>query len=257
VQRDRIDVSNDVVKAFWRWENQDAVHVTLVSTLEYLDDEGRQEADRRALGELSALGLAANGHVRPELRATIQALTRPDVEFYGWVGTPQQMVGMLVAARGGVAVLAVAHGQGVTLCPVRPDGLAEALIDHLPVMPPAQGRSINVLESDLTGSGRHSQEDGFAGFAAVGESADVRMMKALMAQPPLGGGQLHVAARGRDGRRHTCPAPITYVDVPEGRWLTQVTTNGSGQNWVIATPATSQLLVAKLYEMYRALSASV
>ena len=253
--RDRIEVSNDVVKAFWRWENQDAMHVTLVSTLEYLDEQGRRDADRRALDELAALGLLAHGGVvAPELRSTIQTLTRPDGEFYGWVGTQHQMVGMLAAVRGGDAVLAVADGRAVTLSPARPDGLAEAVIAQLPVLTAAQGRAVSIAESDLTGDAAQRWDEGFSGFGQSQESPDVRILKALLAQPPLGTGKLHVSMRDAAGRRVVAPSSLSYLDLPEGRWMVQVAPNGSGQNWVIAAPGTPQLLVSKLYEMARALS---
>lgn len=253
--RDRIEVSNDVMKAFWRWENQDAMHVTLVSTVEWMDDDGRREADRRALDELATLGLLAHGGaVHPELRATIQALTRPDVEFYGWVGTQQHMVGVLVAARGGEAVLAVAQGGTVALSPARPDGLAETMIAQLPPLAAAQGRSVSAAQSDLTGGGRQQWDEGFSGFGQSQESPDVRMLKALMAQSPMGTGKLHVAMRDSSGRRVVSPSSLSYLDLPEGRWMVQVTPDGSGQNWVIAAPGTPQLLVSKLYEMARTVS---
>jgi ESX secretion-associated protein EspG len=254
VLRDRIEVSNDVVKAFWRWEGQDAMRVTLVSTLEYLDEDGRREADRRALDELSALGLVAGGVVSPELRPTIQALTRPDVEVYGWGGTQQRMVGMLAAARDGVAVLAVADGRAVTLLPARPDGLAEMVVAQLPALAAAHGRAVSVAESDLTGGAAQHRDEGFSGFGQSHDGPDVRILKALMAQPPLGTGKLHVAMRDTSGRRVVSPSSLSYLDLPEGRWMIQVAPNGSGQNWVIAAPGTPQLLVSKLYEMGRALS---
>jgi hypothetical protein len=123
---------------------------------------------------------------------------------------------------------------------------------------PAHGWSINVLEADLTGSGRQRWDDeGFAGFGPSGQNPDVRMLKALMVQPPLGVGQLHVAARDQYGRRRVCAAPLSYLDVPEGRWMTQVTTNGSGQNWVIAAPGAPQLLATKLNEMQSVSRATV
>jgi ESX secretion-associated protein EspG len=253
VLRARVELSMEVLTAFWRWEGLDRMPPVLVSSVEWLDEQARRDADQRALAELAACGLVTAGAVAGELRETIQVLTRPEVEFFGWIGGAHQTVGVLGAACGRDAVLVVRSGQSVTLSSVRPDAVAEAVVAQLPPLAPAQGRSLNVAASDLTGERAAGDEEGFAGFGQQAEAHDVRALRALLAQPALGGGQLYVAVRGRDGRRRQSDTPITVRDTAEGRWLTQTVTT-SGQRWVITAPASPQLLVSKLYETWRVLA---
>jgi hypothetical protein len=124
---------------------------------------------------------------------------------------------------------------------------------QLPNVPPAHGRSLNVPEVDLVDGGKAAQDEGFDGFQQVSDNLDVRMMKTLMTQPANGGGQLHAATRGGDGRHRATTTGLTVLDVPEGRWMSMTTTM-SGQRWVIAAPAGPQLLVSKLYELLRELA---
>lgn len=252
--RERVELSMDTLKAFWRWEGHDRMPVVLVSTVEWMDDDARREADQQVLTELAGQGLLANGVVPADVRATFQTLTRPEVEVFGWISTPQRTVGVMSAASGREAVLVVRSGETAWLSPTNPDGVAEAVIAQLPALQPAHGRSVNVSEADFTGAGsNHGGEEGFGGFGRQTESHDVRALKALLAQPALGVSQLWVAVRGRDGRRREAETPITVRDTAEGRWMTQTTT-ASGQRWVVAAPASAQLLASKLYETGRVLA---
>ena len=241
----------DALKAFWRWEGHDRMPAVLVSTVEWLDDDGRREADRRVLAELAERGLLAGGTVSTEVRATFHTLTRPEYEVFGWIGTPQRTLGVLAACGGGEAVLVVRSGETAQVSPVRPDDVAEAVVAQLPAVQPAHGRSVNVSEADYMGA-RADSEEGFGGFANQTESPDTRALKALLKQPVLGISQLWTAARGTDGRLRRADTPITVRDTAEGRWLTQTTTT-SGRRWVIAAPAGPQLVTSKLYEVLRRL----
>jgi hypothetical protein len=242
----------DALKAFWRWEGHDRMPSVLVSTVEWMDDDTRREADRQILAELAGRGLLAGGGVKADVRATFQALTRPEFEVFGWISTPQRTLGVLAAAGNGEATLVVREGEAAWLSPVRPDDVAEAVVAQLPAVPPAHGRSINVSEADFTGTARPNSEEAWTGFNRVSEPHDVRTLKALLDEPVLGISRLWVAARGADGRLHQAETPITVRDTAEGRWLMQTTTS-SGQRWVIAAPAGPQLVTSKLYEVLRGL----
>jgi hypothetical protein len=243
----------DALKAFWRWEGHDRMPAVLVSTVEWLDDDGRREADRRVLAELAERDLLAGGTVSTEVRATFHTLTRPDFEVFGWISSPQRTRGVLAAAGGGEAVLVIREGETAQVSPVRPDDVAEAVVAQLPAVQPAHGRSVNVAEADFTGSAsRPDGDEGFGGFGDRAESPDARALKALFKQPVLGISQFWAAARGADGRLRQADTPITVRDTAEGRWLMQSTAT-SGRRWVIAAPAGPQLVTSKLYEVLRAL----
>ncbi|QUQ72032.1 EspG family protein [Kutzneria sp. CA-103260] len=241
----------DALRAFWRWEGHDRMPAVLVSTVEWLDEDGRREADRRVLAELADRGLLAGGTVAKEVRATFHTLTRPEIEVFGWISTPQRTLGVLAAGSGGEAVLMVRSGDTAQVSPVRPDDVAEVVVAQLPAVQPAHGRSVNVSETDFTGAQADSEE-GFGGFGNQHESPDTRALKALFKQPVLGISQFWTSARGADGRLRRAETPITVRDTAEGRWLTQTTT-ASGRRWVIAAPAGPQLVTSKLYEVLRGL----
>jgi EspG family len=262
VLRDRVELPVDVVTTVLRWEGIDQPHAVLSVTALWMDDDARREVDRKVLAELTSRGLANECGVDVGFRATMGTVARPAVEFYGWISTMSSTVGVLAVCTGTEAVLIVRDEETLSLCPVRPDSLAEAVVAQLPAVPPARGRSLNVPETELTGGGQHraGDDEGFAGFGSQsGPSPDVKLLNTVMGEPRSGTGQLYVAMRDNLGRRHKVKHPVSFIDVAagrsmEGRWLTQVAVNGSGQSWVIAAPATPQLLVSRLHEMVRALS---
>jgi hypothetical protein len=242
---ERVELSMAALKAFWRWEGHDRMPAVLVSTVEWMDDDARNEADRHVLAEL------AGGGVPADVRAMLHLLTRPEYEVFGWISSPQRTTGVLAAAAGGEAALVVREGEAAWLSPIRPDDVVEAVIAQLPALPPAHGRSVNVCEADFTGA-RPDAENAWNGFRPMTESHDVRAMKALLDEPVLGISQLWAAARGPDGRLRQAATPLTVRDTAEGRWLTRATTT-SGRRWVTAAPAGPQLLASKLCEILRSL----
>jgi hypothetical protein len=251
VLRERVELSMAALKAFWRWEGHDRMPAVLVSTVEWMDDEARHDADRLVLAELAQRGLLAGGGVPAEVRATFRLLTRPEYEVFGWISSPQRTTGVLAAAGGGQAALVVREGEAAWLSPIRPDDVVDAVIAQLPALPPAHGRSVNVCEADFTGA-RPDAENGWNGLRPMAETHDVRALKALLDEPVLGISQLWAAARRTDGRIHQAETPLTVRDTAEGRWLTQTTTT-SGQRWVTAAPAGPRLLTSKLSEILRGL----
>jgi hypothetical protein len=251
VLRERVELSMDALKAFWRWEGQDRMPSVLVSTVAWMDDDTRREADRHVLAELADRGLLAGGGVPAEVRATFETLTRPDHEVFGWISSPHRTLGVLAAASDGEAALVVREGEAAWLSPIRPDDVVEAVIGQLPALQPAHGRSMNVCEADFTGA-RPDGENAWNGFRPMTESHDVRTLKALLDEPVLRVSQLWAAARGPDGRLHQAETPLTVRDTADGRWLTQTTT-ASGRRWVTAIPAGPELVTSKLHEVLRGL----
>jgi len=247
VLRERVELSMATLRAVWRWEGHDRMPPVLVSTVEWMDEDARHEADRQVLAELAERGLLAGGGVPNEVRATFHLLTRPEYEVFGWISSPERTRGVLAAAGDGEAVLVVREGEGALLSTIRAEDVVEAVVAQLPVLQPAQGRSMNVCEADFTGA-RPDNENAWNGFHPRNESQDVRALKALLAEPVLGVSQLWAAARSTEGRLRQAETPLTVRDTAEGRWLTQTTTT-SGQRWVTATPAGPQLLTSKLHEI--------
>jgi ESX secretion-associated protein EspG len=222
----------DVLVTALRWEGVEQPHTVLATTARWLDDDTRRELDREVRAELPSLGLSAEA---------VSLIARPSVEYYA-TGTKA----VLAVSDGRNALVVTRDSDTAWLRPARPDALADAVVTELPTVPAAQGRSLNVSTAELTGPNALSDE-GFSGFAAE-PSIDVRMLKALMAEPRTNTGQLHVAVRDALGRRRRSKHTVTYLDLTEGRWMT-----GMSTGWVYAAPATPRALVTKLAETHRAL----
>ncbi|GDY33097.1 ESX secretion-associated protein EspG [Gandjariella thermophila] len=255
VVRHRVTISVRSYAAVWAAEELGPQHPALLAPL-HTDEVPPPERVLQAGAELSRAGLFDEraGGLHPDLRHTFRLLARPSVEFYGWIVTqrPAANLSALAAWDGDGAVLAVLDGDTLTLSPVRPAMLAEALVDRLPQTPPAHGRSVTAPANEL--ETQHEPGAAFAGTTGSKTSSPAaRALQRLAAAPRTAAAQLYVAARDGASRRARNPYPLNVLDLPDGRWFMQHA-NTSGQVWVTAAPASTQSLVARLGEMRRALN---
>ena len=260
----RAELPLEAFTSVWRWENLGEVPNVLADTVVWLDEDSQREADQNARAVLADQGLISRSGLHPELRQWVTVLARPEVEFYGWITGPQLEISVLATATRNMGILLVRDttAETVRVHPVHPDGLRDALIAQLPPVPAGHGRSLSVPEADMREQparrGRHAEEEtGFAGFAAAsghntGTHPDVRFLRELMAQPRTGGGQLYAARRTTMGTRKRIERPVVYLDTATGRWLTQLRRNPSGDGWIVAAPATPQLIASRLHEALQA-----
>jgi hypothetical protein len=140
---------------------------------------------------------------------------------------------IVLAARGAAAVLANKKGDHVTLTPLRHSSRPEELLRRLPDAPPATIDALNVRLTD----------------AAAGSTPDARLLADLGRQPLLGQGELYVGVRDRHGRRLLSP-PIRYQDYRIGRVVVV-----TSEDYLSVAPGTKTLLLSRLREAYRALTA--
>lgn len=259
-----VSVSAEALDAAVRWENLTGVNIALAVAARWRNPDEQREHDNEMRAEFGRRGLGGPRGLDPEFRETVRALARPAYEFSGFLATPDRSIGVVTAAAGREGVLALRDKDIVTLHSIRPDTLAEVLIAQLPRVPAAHGRSFNLAEADITpqtaSSSRSREEDTFGGLSAGSPRADAardaQLLTKVLSQPRIGGGELHAALRDRSGRSRAAAYPLTYFDTPDGRWLQQITANRTGQRWVVAAPATPDLLVTKLYEMQQTLAQS-
>lgn len=217
-------------------------------------------AEPRLFHELSRAGFATGTTVHGGLLSVMRLLARSPVELHGWVGYHDGGTTGVVAAGDGHAnaVLATLDERTMRLRPIRPDKLAEALVDLLPPMNPARGQSITVpTDAYQNMVDRPRTEDRESGgwlqqnIPADRLNQELTAMRRLMSQPRLGGGRFYAAARDRLGRRFKSQYPITYLDLESGRWLVQQKPSDTGNPWVVAVPATPESMVAALTDLSR------
>jgi hypothetical protein len=193
------------------------------------------------------------GRLDVEVVASLAVLCRPGAEFYGWIYRGDKTVGVLAAAIGREAILAVRDGDSVSLSQIRPESLPEELVAQTAEVPPGRGEAFSLLQSEALASvgGRQPTE---AGVGTRPASTEVRLAQKIAGLPTIGGGQLSVAVRDGLGRRRATMQPLRFADTRAGRWLNQMSPLGNGENRILIAPASRRDLVIRLREMHRTLS---
>lgn len=244
-----LTLSADALARLVRVEKLGDLHVTLRPLVRWRPrpDQERLVAEER--DEFLGLGLIdENGRLEPDVASSLAVLCRPGAEFYGWINEGERTRGVLAAAAGREAVLAIRDRDTVTVNQIRPDALPDVLVAQTPDVRPAKGDTFTFPRSDVfaTSGGRHRTDD---------DDGPARSVQRIMAQPTTGGGELNVAVRDRAARRRTAPYPLRYADTESGRWLNHMTDAPGGEHTVLVAPATRTDLVRRLQDMHRALLA--
>lgn len=239
-------------------------HTVFGTSSTWYSDEAERANQQRALAELTSLGLAGNRGIHPGLLATVDAIARPALEYYGWIagGHDGRDVNFTVLAGGGAGeafLLARNVERDFTvLATVRPTELLDNFFAQIPRLPPAKGQQVTVPKSAITGNGSVPDQEDFELMRSNRPSAEDRAtteFKRVLGLHRIGGGSLYVAARTRAGSRQRCERPVTYIDTGEGRWLTEEVP-GTGEPQYVCTPATPQLLAERLRNAQSRLSTS-
>jgi ESX secretion-associated protein EspG len=235
---DTITLTLPTMLAMMRWRGAEP-HATVAPAPSWQPRGALAEQDERARAELAGLDPA-------RLDAMVDALVAPREEFYGWLTTTDhgRRVDVRVLAAAGVRTAAVLTAVGdelVTITPAQPSALLTELIARLPAHPVAAGQARNAPKPDF---------DHVLATSATSANPDLTAIAEIMRRPRVGGGSLYSARRTGAGPRRRVPRPITYVDTADGRWLTQITTNSAGEEWVTIAPARVELLAARLAEQH-------
>jgi hypothetical protein len=243
----------DALVRLVRLENLGELHVTLKPQGVWRPraEEDQLESETRA--RFLRMGLLdSRGRLDVELAASLTVLCRAGAEFYGWINEDESTRGVLAAAIGREAILAIRDGDEISLNQIRPESLPQVLVAQIPDVPPARGEAHNVLRSEAVAAvgGRHRTE---AGVGSRPAPADVRAIQQISSQPVTGGGELYVAVRDRMSRRRGVAHPLRYADTVTGRWLNVTTDAGGGEQRVMVAPGTKADLVRRLQEMHRSL----
>jgi hypothetical protein len=196
------------------------------------------EITERAWDDLIERGLAAGRTLAGELEHTLRRLATASARFYGFFHEGDGDTRSVLVA--GSRVVASVDGGTVTLRPCWTESGARALVDLLPVVPKAPGEAVAAPPGDLarTRAPRIT--------ATVRPTGPAARMRWLLAQPRTGGGQLYAARQDRNGRRRVCDRPLSYIDIPAGRFLAAERQAGDGVTWRSLVPADSDLLIRRL-----------
>ena len=110
----RVDVPVEALAALAEREQIGQLHITLRPEPLWLSDEERADANKRIDAALAEAGLVDGaGRAVVDFLDWLPLLVSPARECYGWVGVDGQTYGVLAAAKGLQAVLAVSDGTYV------------------------------------------------------------------------------------------------------------------------------------------------
>lgn len=233
-----------------RTNNLGELHITLAPTASWSPREAEQAADDQARAEIGRLGLIdRRGRLDADLEASLTLLCKAHAEFYGWINEGDSTIGVLAAATGRDAILAVRNGETVYLTQAEPERLPDLLVAQTPDVAPARGQAITMALADMrpAPTGRMT-----VGVGARQGTAESRLAERIMETPTSGGGQLYTAVRDRLGRRLSVDHPLRYADTIHGRWL-NLTVPGSEPRVIIA-PADRRALVGRLHDLHMRLT---
>lgn len=180
-------------------------------------EESDHESDGDAVvwAEFAAAGLVDGpGRLTAEVVDVLAVLGQASVEYFGWLSTDSaQAGGVLVAALGQQAVYVVRRRDRLRLASIANSGLVEAFVDSLSGPAPARIDAVNIRTTDLRGA---DDLDGVDRSVRLDElmpalpsgARDVAVVRALLARPVTGLGELYVAARDQRGRYRVSEQPV-------------------------------------------------
>jgi hypothetical protein len=243
-----IDVPVSALAALAERERVGQLHVTLRPQALWLSDEDRATADKQIDEALAGTGLVdARGRTAVDFLDWLPLLTTPSLEYYGWMTSGEETLGVLAATRGLQGVVAVCAGDWVRIRSADRQRLAEALVEQLPVVGAGGGNPRSVRVAQLVAAGRSRSDE----HPLDPVLADI---VSLVQRPVSGSGELYAGRRDEVGRYSRLEQPLHYADTDWGRYLNYTT--GSGDDAEIHLgPATPAALAATLKDLAAALPA--
>lgn len=228
--------------------------------------EERALLRNRVYGELTARRLAEGPRLDPDLAEGLRLLARAPMSL-DMIWLPERdakaMRNVLAAAAGEHGVVAERTAAGVWLRAVRGAAVVAALLELLPPMPAAPGRSITVPTEVLASPA----EQPAASAASAAEpsiydtgrpsgsstSQQLRSLESLFAKPRLRGGQIVANVLDRHGRR-TRSRPLEWFDTEDGRCMAQTGAGADGRQHLLVAPADNARIASRVSDMLEALA---
>nr|WP_198151770.1 ESX secretion-associated protein EspG [Kibdelosporangium sp. MJ126-NF4]CEL18895.1 hypothetical protein [Kibdelosporangium sp. MJ126-NF4]CTQ95301.1 hypothetical protein [Kibdelosporangium sp. MJ126-NF4] len=213
--------------------------------------EAAEASQTSAYDEAERLGwLDRSGRLDVDVVESLAVLCRANVEYYGWIAA-RSRVGVLAAATGREAVLAVRDGGEILLRQAKSKKLPEILVAQIPQSPPGTGPPVSVPVDELRAAAAKPRPGTVS--ARQVPRTDLRKVMQVIAQPTSGSGELWVAARDSIGRRRVVASPLRYADTTWGRFLNVATVSDGGELWWTLAPAGPAELARRLRELRQSL----
>jgi hypothetical protein len=234
-----VELSVGALAAAAEREGLGALHIALQPEPMWYPREERDAAQSALNQEFAAAGLLdGRGRLDPDFVDLLPVLTNASLEYFGWVSQDETTWSVLAASRGMLGVLAVRHGDCVSLSVVDHTELPASLVRALPEVGPGGGTRWVVRVADLQEGFEQTHRD--RSVARV-----VTEIKKVMERPALGGGELYVADRDPSGTYRTVRTPLHFVDTDWGRYLNHRVRVGDEEEFCVQ-PGDPGALVATL-----------
>lgn len=227
-------------------------HQVLLPEPMFLRAAANDEALRRAKEQFTGYGLVEGDRLNEQFWYTLNAIARPEIEYYGWFQVRGTTTGVLAAKLHREAFVAVREATTVRMRPIRGDNLVPELVSELPSLRAATFKPISVRLSEATAALSGESGNGYSRSLGSGLTAPLQQLKDLTKREEMGGAQLSVAVRDESGNRFPCEYPVHIVDNPEGRVLNIVTKQG-GDAWLLVIPGNPQDIDGRLRQVRAAL----
>ncbi|ONI77260.1 hypothetical protein ALI144C_34930 [Actinosynnema sp. ALI-1.44] len=241
---DSARLSLDALVRLVRRERIGELPDVLSPTAVWLPREEAEANQTSADAEAERLGwLDRGGRLDADVVQSLTALCRANVEYYGWIAARSRL-GVLAAATGREAILAVRDGDEIVLLQSKPKKLPEALVSQIPEVPPGTGSPVSVPVDELRAAAANPPPGAVSAKSVP--RTDLRRVMRIIAQRTSGSGELWVAARDRLGRRRVIASPLRYADTEWGRFLNVAEVSDGGELWWTLAPASPAELVRRL-----------
>lgn len=220
VRTGRVDVPVDALAVLAERERVGELHITLRPEPRWLSRTARAEAEKQVDAALAQAGLIdTRGRASVDFLDWLPVLTKPAIEYYGWVNSGDQTYGVLAASLGLQAVLAVSSGDWVGLQEIDRRLLPESLIEQLPPVPAGGGRLRTVRAYELEEAARRGPDT----HSLPPVISDI---VSLVQRPVEGSGELYAGKRDEVGRHLSGEDPLHFADTDWGRYLSYTTGHG-------------------------------
>jgi EspG family len=217
----------------------------------------RARIRNRVYGELTACRFAEGPRLANDLANALALLAKAPVSLdMIWLPArnASKVRNVLAAAHGEHGMLAEFDDRGLHLRPVRATAIIPALLDLLPRVAAAPGRSITVAVDALVPAGAPSAETNSV-YQPPPAGQQVRALETLFAKPRLRGGQIVANVLDRHGRR-TRSRPLEWFDTEDGRCMAQTGAGADGRQHLLVAPADNARIASRVRDMLGALSTS-
>lgn len=214
--------------------------------------EQRAQVREAVFRDLEARGLMRQGRVEPEVEDAFGVFVKAPVAVTVAANLKDdERLFARSASNGQLALLAELEGNLLKFEEVRPTNFVSAVVDLLPLTPPAPGQSLTVAKpapKPKRQGGGDGGYDPFGGVAAPKSTAtsQERAIQRAFEKPKLRMGSFTAFVRGAEGgSRHL--GPIAWFDTEDGRTFVTQRASDDGQQWVTYAPADNARIAQHLY----------